>query len=97
MTTDQVQIINDLKSRVRMLIDKLEQEKLDQEKLKAMNLELNRKVNINEARISELEQKYSNLKIAKALITESEDMHDAKIKVNKIVREIDKCIALLNR
>lgn len=97
MTTDQVQIINDLKSRVRMLIDKLEQEKLDQERLKVMNLELNRKVNINEARISELEQKYSNLKIAKALITESEDMHDAKIKVNKIVREIDKCIALLNR
>jgi hypothetical protein len=97
MTADQVQIINDLKSRVRMLIDKLEREKQDQERLKTINLELNKKLNIHEARISELEQKYSNLKIAKALITESGDMHDARIKVNKIVREIDKCIALLNR
>jgi len=27
----------------------------------------------------------------------SEDSHQAKLKINRIVREIDKCIALLNR
>jgi hypothetical protein len=26
-----------------------------------------------------------------------EDVHETKIQVNRIVREIDKCIALLNR
>jgi len=97
MNADQIQIIDDLKSGVSLLIDRLEKEKKDQERLKISSQELQRKVHMLEARISELEQKYSNLKIAKALITESGDVHDAKIKVNRIVREIDKCIALLNR
>jgi len=97
MTADQVQIINDLKSCVSTLITELEREKQDQEKLTGANQELQKKINMQEARISELEQKYSNLKIAKALIAESGDVHDARIKVNKIVREIDRCIALLNR
>jgi hypothetical protein len=97
MNADQVQIINGLKSSVGVLIAKLESEKQGQEKLKILNQELQRKLNMQEARISELEQKYSNLKLAKTIIAESGDAHDAKIKVNRIVREIDKCIALLNR
>lgn len=97
MNADQLQIIEDLKSGVNLLISKLDREKQEQERLKILNLEMQRKINMLEARISELEQKYSNLKIAKALIAESGDVHDAKVKVNRIVREIDKCIALLNR
>ena len=38
-----------------------------------------------------------NTTIAKALIGSEEDSHEAKQKINRIVREIDKCIALLNR
>jgi hypothetical protein len=37
------------------------------------------------------------LKLAKAIALTDDTSHDAKIKVNRIVREIDKCIALLNR
>jgi predicted nuclease with TOPRIM domain len=97
MTSDQLQIINDLKSSVNTLIAKLEREKEEQERLRVTNQELQRRVNMQEAMMGEIEQKYSNLKIAKALVAESGGMHDARIKVNKIVREIDKCIALLNR
>ena len=75
----------------------LEQEKEEKHFLKQHNLELQKKVKMNLARISELELKYANLKIAKSLLADNEDSHDAKIRVNRIVREIDKCIALLNR
>lgn len=75
----------------------LEEEREEKKTLKDNNLELQKKLKIQQARISELEVKYANLKIAKTLLAENEDAHDAKVRVNRIVREIDKCIALLNR
>ena len=51
-----------------------------------------------ENKLDELEKKYENLKIAKVLSSvPGEDVHETKLQVNRIVREIDKCIALLNR
>jgi len=47
--------------------------------------------------LGEIEGKYNQQQLAKAVLASSGDNHDAKIKVNRIVREIDQCIALLNR
>lgn len=48
--------------------------------------------------LEELEQKYKVLKLAKSLEGEkSEQGTDLKLKINEMVREIDKCIALLNK
>jgi hypothetical protein len=58
--------------------------KLEQELLKIRNLN------------TELEKKYEILKLAKIIEITSEDTHKAKLQLNKIVREIDNCIALLN-
>ena len=44
-----------------------------------------------------LESKYQSLKFAKTLTSSPEDAKNAKLQVNRMVREIDKCIALLNR
>ena len=44
-----------------------------------------------------LEQKYENMKLAKMLVASEEDNKDAKNRIQKLVREIDKCIALLNQ
>jgi len=44
-----------------------------------------------------LEQKYGNLKLAKMMVASENDNKDAKNKIQKLVREIDKCIALLNQ
>ena len=75
----------------------LEEERELKETLRENNLELQKKLKLQQARISELEINYANLKIAKSLLAENADVHDAKVRVNRIVREIDKCIALLNR
>ena len=45
----------------------------------------------------ELVDKHENLKFAKSLIGADGDSHSAKLKINKIVREIDQCIAMLNK
>ena len=61
-------------------------------------MELTEKVIVLENKLEELNKKYENLKIAKVLSSvPGEDVHETKLQVNKIVREIDKCIALLNR
>ena len=43
-----------------------------------------------------LVKKYDNLKLAKSL-TGADDSRIAKLKIKKIVREIDQCIAMLNK
>jgi hypothetical protein len=45
----------------------------------------------------DLDHRYNTLKLAKSLTGDGKDSQDAKLKINRIVREIDKCIALLNR
>jgi len=97
MNSSQVQLIEELKSRLERLLSILEREREEKLALRNSNLELQKKSKVYQARISELELKYANLKIAKTLLADSEDSHSAKIRVNRIVREIDKCIALLNR
>jgi len=45
----------------------------------------------------ELQEKYDTLKFAKDLSFLSEDTNETKDKLGNIVREIDKCISLLNK
>jgi predicted nucleic acid-binding Zn-ribbon protein len=47
--------------------------------------------------IRELEEKNKKLQLAEAFKGSSADTNDAKLKIGRIVKEIDKCIALLNR
>jgi len=48
-------------------------------------------------KIKELETKYERIKISGALMGEGENAAEAKKKINELVREIDRCVALLNR
>ena len=50
-----------------------------------------------EEKMKELEMKYERVKLSGALLGEGENAHEAKRKITELVREIDKCVALLNR
>jgi chromosome segregation ATPase len=50
-----------------------------------------------ETRISELELKNERIKLSGALLGEGENAAEAKKKITELVREIDRCVALLNR
>ena len=48
-------------------------------------------------RVKELETKYERIKISGALMGDGVGAIEAKKKINELVREIDRCVALLNR
>ena len=86
-----------LQLRIRQVVELYRKERIENEELKKKSIELEEKLKFDDNRLNDLEEKYNKLKISKALIVSSNDVHDAKLKVNRMVREIDKCIALLNR
>jgi len=74
------------------------------ESIKDRNRELEEEVNLLSERIrdkdreiAELTEKNKQLQLSRALMAGGEDVTEAKTNINRIVREIDKCIALLNR
>ena len=48
------------------------------------------------AQYDELEVSYTNLKTATAITLNGSDVKETKLRLSKLVREVDKCIALLN-
>ena len=89
-------MINELKEKIRKLIALHEGSKQEKIQLQEDNNKLRNQLKQKEAEYTNLKEKYSRLELAKGLAS-SESTHDAKIKINRIVREIDNCIALLNK
>jgi predicted RNase H-like nuclease (RuvC/YqgF family) len=89
-------IISRLRNNFRRIIHQYELKKEEIRTLKLRIDELERQLSSITHENEELKNKYENTSIAKAFSDASGSNHDAKIKVNRIVREIDKCIALLN-
>ena len=50
-----------------------------------------------ETEMKELEKKYERVKLSGALLGDGENATEAKKKITELVREIDNCIALLDR
>jgi predicted nucleic acid-binding Zn-ribbon protein len=65
--------------------------------LKARAEALERELEEREATLKELEKRYDRIKLTGALIGDGGNATEAKRKINDLVREIDKCIALLDR
>lgn len=93
----QKDIVNSLKNKVEKLLTLYNNLEAENSKVKSETEELSLQLKNKESEIEFLTNKYNKLKLAKNLVASTEDSHDAKIKINRIVREIDKCIALLNR
>jgi hypothetical protein len=89
-------MITSVESKVKGLI---EQHKAIKENLRKYQIEIKELKTINDQHqktINELKEKIKLLKIAKSAETK-EGAVDAKLKINEMVREIDKCIGLLNK
>jgi hypothetical protein len=97
MSIQQDQISESIKQKVKLLVSALEKVKQDNELLLTQKSELKKLLDDKEQAYNDLKEHYDRLKFAKSLQATNQEVHDAKIKVNRIVREIDNCIALLNR
>ena len=79
---DLIKLCNDRKRRI--------------EDLESLLKDKDEKILQTEQMITTLKTNYSNLLIARRLADDKEAFQQARKKVNKLVREVDLCIALLN-
>lgn len=96
MTAEEEKLMRILEARITQLI-------LDFKDLESKNAMLAEQLQKTEVALTELrvEQEelkaaYESLKIAKMIEISDTDMKNAKSRLSKLVREVNKCIALLN-
>jgi hypothetical protein len=97
MTEEDNILLNDLKANTQQLFQEYDRLEIEIKMLKEKVLELKEEVNLLEKDKLELGQKNEQLKIATQILSGKDGDREAKQKINRLVREIDKCIALLNK
>tara|TARA_B100001778_G_scaffold316797_1_gene303970 strand:+ start:398 stop:694 length:297 start_codon:yes stop_codon:yes gene_type:complete len=89
-------IIESLQSKVEKLIIQHNKAKEDIKQLKEENTSLQGKLTYTKVQAKELSEKNKVLKLAKSLSGKEGKSTDIKLKINELIREIDKCIAQVN-
>lgn len=97
MVNSNIDLVVKLEEKVDRLVGRYQTEKEENRMLRGQITQLTRQLEDASSSFTLLEERFKNLKISKSLEASSEDVHETKVRINQIVREIDKCIALLNR
>ena len=97
MSNFQDEIIAGFRNNIKKIIHLYESEKARNQELLHINEQLKQEIAKVSLENEQLKQKNNTAELAKAFVDATGSNHEAKIKVNRIVREIDKCISLLNK
>lgn len=97
MARDQDELIEEFSQNLKIFYSGYTSLKKNNQQVMNENLELKQLVEKLEVKIRKLETENSKIKLSGAVMASADNQQDAKVKVNRIVREIDNCIALLNR
>lgn len=97
MKEEKANIFEGFRSRLEYLIESFEEVKKEKQILLKEKENLLKNIEEKNRKISEFEKKIDVIKLATSMQSSTSDVHDAKIKINRLVREIDNCIALLNK
>jgi len=97
MTERETVLLREFKGKLDKLINLHLRIKREKQLLIEDQALLKEQIRLLSSQNEELIRKQEDLRFAKSLLGADEDPHEAKLKLNRIVREIDKCIALLNK
>lgn len=97
MTERETDLLGEFKVKLDKLINIHLRMKREKQLLIEEQSQLKEQIRLLTLKNEELVKNKEDLKFAKSLLGAEEDSHEAKIKINRLVREIDKCIALLNK
>ena len=86
-----------LNKKLEELFERYDNLRTRNKELKTEKELIKRNLQEKEEKIKQLEIKYERVRLSGALLGEGENAVEAKKKINELVREIDKCVALLNR
>ncbi len=90
------EIVNGLEAKISKLIKRQAALQEEHAKLVQMNRELHQELDERQQRIEDLESKYESLRVARTMVGSKEDKHVTKLKINALIREIDRCIVELS-
>ena len=91
-------LVENIQVKVKNVISLYESVKNDNNKFLTENNILKEEIASNKKMISDLEEKIDLLRISKsAQLNDSDNLKESRKKIDQYVREIDKCIALLNK
>ena len=96
MTEDQNRLLAVFEVRVRDLMALCDKQR---QKIDELNEALNQKeerLRLTQEEATAWKTKFDNLLTAKVVSANEEEMKNARMRLSKLVREVDKCIALLN-
>ena len=97
MSDEQTQIIEGIRQKIQRAKVRMNEQQDEHIRLKKQYEDLQKSVQQKKLLIEELEQKNQKLALVKGIMADGEGTQDARVQINRSVREIDKCIALLNR
>ncbi len=91
-----LEVIHLLELKLKDVLTKYEFLKKENEVLLQQNGELHYLLEEKEQQLVNQKKQFDTLKVAKTIEGSNEDSRNTKLKINALIREIDKCITLLN-
>lgn len=88
-------LINELKDNVDLLISLYEKEQSEAKELVARVQSLEDEVDKKTSRIKALTEKLNNLEVAKVISIQDTTTAEAKAELEKMIRQVEQCIKLL--
>jgi chromosome segregation ATPase len=89
-------VITQFETRVRQLILKFQELKKENQDLYTMVEKAEQDIKDLQARITQKDNDYNALKMAKMMTITDGDLEAAKARVQKLIREVNKCITLVS-
>lgn len=89
-------MIATFETRVRQMLLRFQELKKENEELYGMVEKNEQDIRDLQARISQADRDYNALKMAKMLTITDGDLDSAKARVQKLIRDVNKCIAILS-
>ena len=90
-------IVNKIEVKLGKLIAKYQQVKQEKLILQQENEDFVASLKLKEIEILNLQEKVNIMNISKSVDASKQEVKETRLKINEYVREIDKCIALLNK
>ena len=88
-------MLETVKQKIRQLIAAYEAEKMERIRLQAALDQVQTQNEAYRKQITELERQIDNLKLSEAFKAGGQGCPEAKKKINSLIKEIDRCITLL--
>lgn len=97
MNNDNGATIGQLRNKVEKLVNLHEKLMQEYQQLKTQQDQLKSQIHSQQQQISELEEKNRVIRLGQMVSGSDQNTREIKLKINEYIREIDRCLALINR